>query len=380
MKIIIWLNSSPVCCKGIFDALAAKHGVELVYACLGRQREDRKLISAEAASDNETSAEYIYFAELKDVDRAVEEFIQSNLEVIHVFNGCKMRVLDQVIKKAPDSIKIVWAERPGPPKWKAEFPLALFHSYYAFKYKNKIDAFLPLGKKGVELYSSYGWPKKMLFPFLYLPEMTEDLPEKDPIADSDRLLRMVYLGRFQNGPKGVDVLLRALDTVGDADYAIDFVGGYGADLEETMSWIDSKDSAHFAGTWPIEKACNNLYDYDLCIVPSRYEGWNVTVNESIMAGTPCICTDECVSDEMVLASGAGLVVKAGSQEELANAIQLTLSNRTLVDEWSRSAYRYRKKMTAGMCSDYLLRIIKYLQHAKGGDKAERPMAPWLESN
>lgn len=380
MKIVVWLNSSPVCCKGVFDALAAKHGVRLVYACLGRQREDRKKISDGSTSNKKALADYVYFAETGDANKAIDEFIQGNVEAIHIFNGCKMPVLDQVIKKAPNAIKIVWAERPGPPKRKAEFPLAFFYTYYALKYKNRIDAFLPLGKRGVELYGSYGWPKKMLFPFLYVPEMIENLPEKEPIADSDRPLRMVYLGRFQNGSKGVDVLLEALDTVKETGYAIDFVGGYGDDLEETISWIDSRDMAHFAGTWPIEKACSNLHDYDLCVVPSRYEGWNVTVNESIMAGTPCICTDECVSDEMVRASGAGLVVKAGSQVQLANAIRLAISNRVLIDEWTQSAYRYRKNMTAEVCSDYLMSVIEYLQDAEDGNTLERPRAPWLKSD
>src|SRR5699024_1717724 len=95
-----------------------------------------------------------------------------------------------------------------------------------------------------------------------------------------------------------------------SNYSLEMVGGYGDLKEKTMAWIEQESKVSFGGTWPIEEACDRLSKYDVCIVPSKYEGWNVTLNEALMAGIGCIATEGAVSDEMVTVSGAGMVVRA----------------------------------------------------------------------
>lgn len=109
------------------------------------------------------------------------------------------------------------------------------------------------------------------------------------------------------------------------------VGGYGDYKEQTLEYIEQNPNLEFGGTWKIDEACDRLSEYDVCIIPSRYEGWNVTVNEALMAGTGCIVTDASVSDEMVSASETGIVVKAGDASSLAEAMDYVMSNTDLVN-------------------------------------------------
>ncbi len=375
MKVVVWLNAKPVCCKGVFDALAECEGVELTYAILGKQVEDRQKISG---GERQGAAEYVDFAGLALDDPKVLGFIKAHSEDVHFLNGYRGEIADVVIAQAPDAVKIVWAERPCPLS-KNKFPFSLFHRYFAVKYKGNVDALLPLGQEGVRQYSKYGWPSSKLYPFLYLPVMDESLPRKD-VASTDGPVRFVYLGRFTNGSKGIDVLLDALDSAGPEGYEIDFVGGYGDYKDQTMDWIDRHPQARFAGTWPIEEACPRLSEYDVCIVPSKYEGWNVTVNEALMAGIGVICTDECVSDELVAATGAGMVVRAGDAAALEGAIQAVVADPSLPAMWGKKAFEHRGNMTSGRCAEYLLDVIGHITKTKQGVETERPAAPWLDSD
>lgn len=376
MRVVVWLNAKPVCCKGVFDALAECEGVELTYAILGKQVEDRRKISA---GGRQGAAEYVNFAGLSLDDPKVLEFIRAHSGDVHFLNGYRGEIADVVIAQAPDAVKIVWAERPGPPAYKTKFPFTLFHRYFAMKYRGKVDALLPLGQEGVWQYSRYGWPSSKLYPFLYLPVMDESLPPKESEGAS-KPIKFIYLGRFGSGAKGIDVLLDALDAAGADGYEIDFVGGYGDYKDQTMDWIDRHPQACFAGTWPIEEACPRLSSYDVCVVPSKYEGWNVTVNEALMAGIGVICTDECVSDELVTATGAGTVVRAGDAAALKEAIRAVVADPSLVSTWAKRAFGYRDNMTSVRCAGYLLDVIEHISKTKQGVEMERPAAPWLNSD
>lgn len=378
--IIFWLDTVPVCCRGVFDAVAELWEGNTYYMCSGELGSDRRMI----AEDNEKnafidgSAKYISLLENGgDLNAALDSFIEEHKDDIHIFNGYRGPMIDRVLAKIKQPGRsaraIVWAERPCPPKLKGSYPFALFHVAFAVKYRKSVDALMPLGEAGVRSYASYGWPGDKLYPFLYLPVMNEELPKKAP-RPKDRPIRFVYLGRFTKGSKGTDILMKAVDLLEANGYTLDMVGGYGDLLNETMSWIEGKDNVRFAGTWPIEEACSRLHEYDVCIVPSKYEGWNVTVNEALMAGIGCICTDECVSDEMVRAAGAGAVVRAGSPRALAGAMEDVILHPGVIDEWSTRAFDFRKHMTAAAAARYFIDVVRWVGAEQGCARPSCP--PW----
>lgn len=375
MNIIFWLETIPVCCKGVFDAVANQWSGDVFYVCSGELSAERKKIACNSLEyESDDCAKYVFLGSQADKKKFVEQFIAEHKDDIHVFCGYKNGTIDYIRSKYPQSKIIVWAERIQP-HWKNKFPMKLYHLMYAKKYKEKIDALLPLGEKGVECYKEYGWCENKLFPFLYLPIMNEHLPQKEYTERGVKTVRFVYLGRFTAGSKGIDVLIDAFNHIKSDNFVLDMVGGYGDYLDETMQWISTKDNVHFGGTWKIEEVCDKLHNYDVCIIPSKYEGWNVTLNEALMAGIGCVATDECVSDEMINKSGAGLVVRAGSSKDLARAIDYITANPEVVGEWSDRAFRYREKMTASICAKYFIDVVQYLYF--GEEHRERPQAPWL---
>lgn len=372
MDLIFWLDTVPVCCKGIFSAVAREWHGTTFFVCAGQLDENRKKI----IKDNMESADkgiYVYLT--NESEDFLNRFIEDHRKDIHVFGGYRGKIIDRVLKRYPEAKVFVWAERPCPPERKEKYPWIFFHKYFAAKYRNKVTALFPLGEMGVRSYAKYGWPNEKMFPFLYLPVLNESLPPKKKKNGIDRTVHFVYLGRFTKGSKGTDVLMEAIQYIKGKNYTLDMVGGYGDYAEETKEWIKKQEKVEFLGTWPISEVCERLHEYDVCIVPSKYEGWNVTLNEALMAGIGCIATDECVSDEMITASGAGSVVKAGSAKELAGAMDAVMSNPEKIVEWNEKAYAYRKYMTADVCAQYFVNVIQYCLTKQ--KSSERPVAPWL---
>lgn len=370
MDIIFWLDTVPQVCKGVFNEVSRKWHGKTYYVISQEINSNRKLINSESDFGD---AIIVFLYESGDYERAGLDFIKEHPDAFHIINGYKSKTavfLKYLCENKTTNTKIlIWAERPLP-KWKTIFPFSLFHTKFAWKYREKIDAFLPLGKEGIKMYSKLGWKKEKMFPFLYLPIMNEHLPKH--INYSDDPIRFVYLGRFSES-KGVDVLMDACEEIADMEYQITLVGGYGPIKDRVLKWCDNFRQAQFGGTWPIDEAVDRLYEYDACIIPSKYDGWNVTVNEALMAGIGVIVTNEAVSDEMVSSSKAGMVVPAGDKRALSKAMKKVILDQALVARWKNNAYAYRNRMTADICAEYFVSILKYIMNSE----SERPKAPWI---
>ena len=373
MNLIFWLDTPPVCCRGVFDKVSEKWAGETYYVCMHNIGGVRQKITEQEETYGE--AHLILLNQQKNPAEFINQFLQEHKEDIHIFNGYKSSssvYLDQLLALYPQAKTIVWAERPCP-KWKNQFPWNFYHAYYAAKYKNKITALFPLGEQGIEKYISYGWKREKIFKFLYSPVMTENLL----ISETSKLttIRFIFLGRFSAGPKGTDVLIKAFSYLKHKNCQITLVGGYGDLKDETLRFIEQNAPiTQFGGTWPIAKACDNLNNFDVCVVPSRYEGWNVTINEALMAGIGCIASDECVSQELIEYSGAGKIVKACSPKALAAAMDEVMENPALISQWKQKADKYRTKISNDSNADYFIEILNYLfiKNKQGA----RPKVPW----
>lgn len=385
-NILFWLDGPPVCCKGLFDAVAEKWPGDAYYVCTKKIGEDRVALVECEENQIPNNNRYIYLDSINDCPQMQQSFLEKHLDDIHVFNGYlsnSSRYMKMLLKMNKKANIVVWAERPGSTAFSEnalkngvyQQLLKMRHRWYAMQYRNCIAALLPLGEKGVNSYAALGWSRDRMFPILYLPEMHYEGGENaENNLQNIEKVKFVYLGRFSSAGKGTDLLLNACQQLRNDNYSLEMVGGYGDYREETLKYISENPHLSFGGTWKIAEACKKLQDYDICIVPSRYEGWNVTVNEAVMAGIGCIVTDEAVSDEMISESGAGIVTKPDSKS-IAAAMDSIIEKPALVSEFKSRAVKYRERTTADICAKYFIDIMNYLFDKDC--KCERPAPPWL---
>ena len=374
-NLIFWFDNPPTCSKGIWKIVNSKWEKKCYFICISDFREDRLKVQSTEANSNELPLH------INIEHKEIVDFIFRHRNDIHIFNGYKgktSRYLKYLLKINKNAKVLVWAERPGD-RGKRYWPkftsilYKLYHSVYAYKYSNKISAILAIGIQGVEAYCNCGWSKDKIFPFLYVPDL-KSCPRRDKI-DKNKKIRFVYLGRFSARGKGLDTLVKAYNFLNKKNFTLDLVGGYGDYNNITQNWIRNHENLTYGGTWPIQETSERLTDYDVCIIPSRFEGWNVTTNEAISAGIGCIITNQAVSQELIEISGAGKIIPANSPKQLAKAMQSVIDNPEVIIEWKKRAVQYRKQISPEICAEYFIDVLKYLFDDTSEKK--RPEAPWL---
>lgn len=376
-SLVFWFDGPPVCSKGVFNAVAEQWKSKVIFV-VTRDVDDNRARIVSEKDNSYNKAEYVFLKERDEL--FVRSFIQEHIDDIHIFNGYvsnSSKYLWGILKHNKNAKIIIWLERIGYRGGKSykmkpvviNMLQDIKHRYYAMRLRNRISALMPIGQKSIEAYRKLGWKKTEMLPFFYLPEMNEKMQESK-IVDSKKV-KFIYLGRFSAGWKGTDLLIEACKKINRADYSLEMVGGYGDYKDEVISYIKTNKNLHFGGTWKIDEACEKLNEYDVCIVPSRYEGWNPTVNEALMAGIGCITTTESVSDELVRACNAGMVVEPEASQ-IALAMEYAIEHPMEITQWKKNAYVYRYCMTADACAHYFIDCIEYVF----GEVKMKPCLPW----
>ncbi len=127
--------------------------------------------------------------------------------------------------------------------------------------------------------------------------------------------------------KGLDVLLDAMASV-DPEARLVIVGE-GAEterLESQRRTLGLDDRVEFRQIpWDVRVA-DLMWAFDALVLPSRLEGFPVTVVEAMLAGLPVVATDVGSVDEAVVAGHTGWIVPPEDPDALAEAINELVGN------------------------------------------------------
>lgn len=375
VNLVFWFDQPPKVGKGCFNYITKVWPGKVIYAYTHGFSEIRKSVNW----DDGDYGDAVMIDLSQDTAKKVEEIFNTNDGAVHIVGGFKSRVI-QYLDKYIFSNKynfVCFSERPGVyGKWWKRLIKRVYvpvsEKMIAKKYQPYFKAYLPLGRLGVDENKEYGWQDEKLYPFMYDP--VDCVTDKN-IYSVKEPMKFLYVGRFSRYTKGTDTLVKALDLVtSDKNlYSIDFVGGYGDMKDEVISWTQRNENAAFLGSWNSMDVGNNMKKYDVCIVPSKFDGWNLLINEAMRAHIGVIATDQAVSHELVENSGAGIVVKAGKPKAMAKAIEYAVENPGEVAEWKQKAKEYSPKISSESVGDYVIDVIK---HECLGIGEERPVCPW----
>lgn len=228
-----------------------------------------------------------------------------------------------------------------------------------------------MGEGAVNQYSSYGW--KNVFDFMYLPKLKKADKMDAPKGIEEQEGKLLYIGRFDFPTKGVHILMEAVDRIkASKPWHLDLVGGYGAQKDEVLDWCDRKEHVNFLGSWDAASVVEKMANYDFCVVPSLYDGWNLTPQQALYAGIGCIATDHAGSQELIRNSGAGVVIKSGDSNALSQWIREAIENRETTENWKANAKKYADKVSVENVGNYFIQGLKYCY----GEREEKPECPW----
>ena len=313
------------------------------------------------------------------IEQFCDEIQREYPDALHLVAGLSSatgRALSRIVRTSPPDHVAVFSERPGAygplvKRLAAHLLVPVKYRWLVRRYRRCVGLLLPLGRAGIETFAQLGWPIDRQAPFMYCPPYRGG-PEASRL-EHDGPVRFVYVGRMSRYTKGTDILLRATEQL-KGDWSLTLVGGHGDMVKEIESWARARPNIHVLGGVASDKVKDILEEHDVCVVPSRFDGWNAVVNEAIYAGMGVIATDEAVSHELIEASEAGNVVRARSPRLLAAAMQSVIDDRSLLRSWSQSAIGYRPTILPPTVGQYLFELLRAQLHQP---TALRSGAPWL---
>lgn len=161
-------------------------------------------------------------------------------------------------------------------------------------------------------------------------------------------LKIVSVGRLFNPHKGHDLLIKSagelINKHGITDFHIDIIGDGPSRGELTQMIVDNNLSGHVTLLGGKDRAYvySHLKDYDLFVLPSRFEGFGLSVVEAVCANIEVLISDLGGPMEVICGGKYGLHFKCGDPSDLAAQIRFVIENG-VDDKMVKNAYDYACK-------------------------------------
>jgi hypothetical protein len=168
--------------------------------------------------------------------------------------------------------------------------------------------------------------------------------------------------------KGVDLLLMAFERLVQAGInARLLLVGREADLPHMMRTLSPQAQAQveYAGFHEPEDLPQFFAQADLFVLPSRYDGWGVVVNQALGAGLPIVCSDAVgAAVDLVEADVNGQIVPAGDAEALYGALAHYLRSPQALQAASQASFAKAKDWTPEVGAQRWLEILRSVQESR----------------
>lgn len=192
----------------------------------------------------------------------------------------------------------------------------------------------------------YGLANLVLISNFRMPEKIAHVP----FSNIKEKLRLVYLARI-NESKGIFDLIYAVKEVNKSNarpVVLDIFGKMELTKETLKKFTESISSdIRFMGEIKSECAIKTISKYDFYVFPVKsHEGTPGSLIESMISGTPSICSSITQINEFVESEKTGLIYSFGSKEGLVEAIKkATTYNQKMLVNLSTNVLEKSKMFT-----------------------------------
>ena len=361
-KIIFWQNIPSHHMAGAIEHFCTLWPGE-VYGVYDREMSPARKASGWKPAEMRGVSKF-FLDEQEDPAQFVEAFIKKHNDAIHILGGFRGGALStQLAKKhlfrkdAHAKIGFI-TERPSDfGRLSRKVLLFALYRFLFWRYGKKFQLGLAMGKIGVDSYAKLGCRREILFPFMYQCNLEKEESLASPKITENEV-KFLYIGNF-SWHKGTDLLKAAVKHLPQTGWKLSLVGGGGSFEAQTLTWAEQTPQVSYLGRWESDKVVQGITEHDVCIIPSRYDGWGMVTNESLQGGAGAIVSTAAGSCDLVAASGAGKVITAGSVKELAQAMELVISDNRILLQWKEKARDYLPLIQKEAIGQYLFEVIQY---------------------
>lgn len=197
-----------------------------------------------------------------------------------------------------------------------------------------------------------------------LRQVPDDPPDFDKFTDSNRLLRLVYVGRIKE-TKGLDQVLDAIDLVNEMKdrVTLDIFGHFLESDDYRRHFLrkcDDTQNAQFLGKIKDGGVIPKLRKYDVFVFPTYYpgEGFPGVFIEAFAGGCLVIASDWNYNSELIDTGVNGLLFDPKNRVDLQDKIQFLLDNPENVDTFKMNAWQSAKRYSVETVTSDLIQHLE----------------------
>lgn len=354
---------------GLASALA-ELGHEVTYCATTAMSRDRALLGWSAP---DLAAARL---ELLPDERTITQFVDGCPgDAVHVCQGIRGNGMIAVVqRKLRARAARMWLvmEAVNDTGWMGPIKRAEYWRLFR-RWEAHFEGILATGDWTAEWLAQRGVPRRKVFPFAYFLPDTQLIGTCPSRANSGPF-RFLFVGQLIE-LKRLDWLIDAIADLRDGSCELGVVGSGPLERalrERALSRIGAR-RVRWIGRLPIESVQAEMALADCVVLPSRHEGWGAVISESLMVGTPVICSDACGAAGVVRASGRGYVFSASDRMELHIGLERAISLGRLSISEREALAAWAKCLGARVGAEYLGQVLAC---ARNGAVA-RPRTPWM---
>ncbi len=376
LPLTIWMNIPSFYQGDLFRALAACGEIDLQVVFAKDLTADRVDLGWHRGL---TGFSYRFLDERNKIADAVR-LARLQSKRIHIMNGLwaerafSAALITLAISR---STYAIYSEAPDPGQPRSAIKKLLQRAFGKILAPRAVGL-LTVSHLAAEFYGSLNVGDGEIYPFGYFrsyPQLREEL--RNP-KDNNRI-EVVFVGQLIQR-KGIDLLLEAIQPL-FKQYPNLFLivigrGEMVDSIQEQAATLGVADRVVFEGVIPSSSIPERLAAADLLVLPSRFDGWGMVVNEALSVGTPVIVSDRCGSADLVQNGVNGYVFHGEDIMDLRRCLTKFLIKEPEWSSFRASAAGTGDKISAEAAAGYLIDCLKHMT----GALQERPRPPWVFQN
>lgn len=237
----------------------------------------------------------------------------------------------------------------------------------------RASGWFPVARLGAASFAMLGAVRDAIYPFGYF--RAAPLPLSDGAGDEMQELQILFVGQVI-GRKGVDLLLDALFPLfgryGHFQLRVVGDGEMTGELRARALDAGVGDRVIFSGVVSSADILSVIAHSDLLVLPSRWDGWGMVVNEALSVGVPAVVSSSCGAADLIENGVNGFVFKSENVENLRACLDTLLRDPDTLAACKRGAADTGRMLSVDVAAPYLVNCLKHMI----GDLPERPVPPW----
>ncbi len=357
-NLIVWMNQPSHHQSQFFKALNNKFEYFKVYyyGTVSQERQEMGWTTDIVLNDYEEYIDYSnYDLNLEDMKNCT-----------HILPGYGHPLLLKLRKLfSENGIKwIHWSEKASQGwKWYISYHRKALHAYYVNKYA--LGA-LAIGEHAKKDFIKWGMNEDKIG---ILPYSFNTMKEID--ADSEIINfkgnRKAFLFVGSLYPlKGIDLLIKAFSGKykNNPDWCLILVGNEkkGFNYRHLITSLGIEKQVMFRGIIPAEDIYSAYSASDVFVLPSRYDGWGMVVNEAAYCGLPVITSDAVGASSHLIGPENGLIFKSNNIVDLANCME-KYQDDNFLNFHAMNSRKIFELYKSDVLSEKLFNIIKFWYHS-----------------